>query len=179
MGNQRRKKLINRHLSLYLKTLPIALAALFSVSCGDNPVYSRYESIDVSGWKRPDTLNFHVKPVRESGNYACLLGLRINDYYPFTQLGLILGCEIITEEGSDPDRKGDHPAKRKITMTLFDSDGIPLGNGTNHYQYTFPLSEISLSEGDSLRLWIVHNMVQDSIPGITDIGIMLGPPLRN
>ena len=60
-----------------------------------------------------------------------------------------------------------------LSCTLADEDGNILGKGVNYYQHVFPLTNISLSEGESVVIAIRHNMIRETLPGIADVGIRL------
>ena len=54
-----------------------------------------------------------------------------------------------------------------------DKYGTPLGEGVSYYQYRFDMNELNLNKGDSLVVYIVHNMKRELIPGISDVGLRL------
>lgn len=133
-------------------------------SCHRKTVYDHYVHTPISGWERNDTLFLDVSPIASSGNYAETLGLRINGTYPF------MGLTLIIEQTSFPQY-----ITRKDTLNcqLIDENGTVKGQGVSYYQYTFPLTDLQLHEGDSLHIAIRHDMKREILPGIADIGIQL------
>lgn len=153
-----------------------AFAVVCLTSCGERPAYAHYESVHVEGWAKGDTLHFCLPPQKESGTFTRVLGLRINDYYPFTQLSIIMGWERISAAGNEGWQEVIEKEKRRIIVTLFDEKGNPTGTGINHYQYLFTLSDVYQESGDSLHAWIVPNMTRDSLTGVADVGLILRRP---
>lgn len=146
-------------------TIVIALvAALTIVSCGHKTAYSHYEHTPLNGWERNDTLTFHVPPVTHSGTYEEEVGLRINGSFPFTGLCLVVEQTILPENIQHTDT---------LNCRLIDTKGNVMGHGVSSYQYTFHLTRLNMSDGDSLRINVRHNMKREILPGISDIGIKL------
>lgn len=142
----------------------LLLFALGMASCNRGVVYSHYEHIPTSGWEKNDTLFFEVPPVKEAGVYEEVLGMRILNDFPFQKLSLVIDQMVY------PESKHIH---KNYDCSLIDEQGIIKGYGISHIQYEFPLGEITLNEGDSLRIEIRHNMKREVMPSIADIGIKL------
>lgn len=133
-------------------------------SCNRKIVFDRYQSTDIEGWEKNDTLIFCVPPVAEAGVYKEEVGLRINAAYPFTGLSLVVEQTL-------------HPANvtRRDTLNcrLITDKGSVKGRGVVSYQYAFHLTNITLVPNDSLTVRIHHNMRREILPGISDVGIRL------
>ncbi|PTL34184.1 gliding motility lipoprotein GldH [Prevotella sp. oral taxon 376] len=132
-------------------------------ACG-NKVYDRYEHTPIGGWEKNDTLTFHVPKMAKAGVYQEELGLRIDNSFPFMRLALIVETTVI------PDFQ---VLRDTVTPELVDAHGRYTGSGISHFQYTVPVREIHLKEGDSLRICIRHDMKREIMPGISDVGIIL------
>lgn len=132
-------------------------------ACG-NKVYDRYEHAPVEGWEKNDTLSFHVPKMAGAGVYEEELGLRIDNSFPFMRLTLIVETTVIP---------GYQVLRDTVAPELVDAHGRHTGNGISHFQYTVPVREIHLKEGDSLRICIRHDMKREIMPGISDVGIIL------
>ena len=60
-----------------------------------------------------------------------------------------------------------------VRCTIADEEGKLKSKGVTYHQYRFPVSVISLNQGDSIRITVHHCMKRDIMPGISDIGIMV------
>ena len=60
-----------------------------------------------------------------------------------------------------------------LSCKLVDADGTVQGEGVSFYQYRFHLCNMKLTQGDSLRVSIRHNMKREILPGIADVGVTL------
>jgi gliding motility-associated lipoprotein GldH len=47
------------------------------------------------------------------------------------------------------------------------------GKGVNLFQYQFHLTDLSISEGDSIDIAIYHHMRREVLTGIVDVGVKL------
>jgi len=137
---------------------------LVLMACHLSTVYSHYEHVPVSGWERNDTLTFCIKPLKQEGTYREDIGIRINGTFPFMGLTLIINQQVFPSLESRKDT---------LSFDLVGEDGNAKGQGVNHYQYTLPLTMLTLNEGDSLCVRIRHDMKREILPGITDIGVSL------
>ena len=120
-----------------IKSVFIAvMTALILSSCTENRVYDRYQHTPVVGWERNDTLKFDdIARFKDAGCYTANLGLRINGYYPFTGLTLIIDKLTLPSHAVESDTincnitvmKGDsiivsvrHNMKREILPGISD-----------------------------------------------------------
>ena len=142
----------------------ILLTTTMLCSCNNNIVYDHYESTSLEGWARNDTISFAVPAVTASGDYETSLGMRINSAFPFMSITMIVERNIIPRHMLITDT---------LTCPLIDKKGKPLGQGLNFFQYTFPLKDVALSEGDSVAIKVRHDMRMEMLPGVADIGIRL------
>lgn len=147
-----------------LLCITIIAVALATASCNRNTIYHHYEPTPVNGWMRSDTLYFNVEPARQRAVVQREIELRMAANYPYQQLSLIV--EQTTLPSSI--RRRD-----TVNCQLISPEGKIQGHGISLYQYSCPLTDISLNEGDSLSFSIRHNMKRDVLPGIADIGIRL------
>lgn len=140
----------------------LCLAACWA--CTENKVYHHYNHTSVVGWERVDTLTFEVPRLSESGRYSTDLGLRINGYFPFMSLTMIIEQTIYPSMAHQIDT---------INCRLADRGGNFKGHGISYYQYRFPISKMNLRRGDSLHITVRHDMRREIMPGISDVGIAL------
>ena len=144
---------------LILFTVALALA-----SCNRKTLYHHYEQTPLGGWEKNDTLLFCVPAAQQRAVVQRAVELRISGAYPFQSLSLVV------EQTTLP----SHIRRRDtVSCRLINANGTVEGGGVSLYQYQFPLTDISLNEGDSLCIAIRHNMKREIIPGVSDVGIHL------
>ena len=90
--------------------------------------------------------------------------LRINSEYPF------LGLCLVVEQTTFP---SDVRRVDTLNCSLIDKGGSPKGKGVNYFQNRFLLTDLSVSEGDSVEIAVHHNMKREILPGVVDLGIRL------
>ncbi len=144
--------------------LTLAMAALLSMSCNRQVIYSRYNHVENDGWERNDTMHFHIPAIKQVGTYHQQFMLRTNNSLPF------LGVSIIVEQEIFPMHR---KIRKRIDCNLVEENGRVLGSGISNYQYTFDLDSILLNEGDSLDVHIMHHMKLETMPGISDVGFLI------
>jgi len=132
------------------------------VGCNRKIVYCHYEHTPVAGWDKSDTLVFNVDSVPRGGVYSEKIGLRMYNTYPFKMLAVVVEQRAVPSGASRQDT---------LHMELVAENGDVLGRGINLLQYTFPLGEISLKQGDSLRIRVFHHMRRQLLRGIADVGV--------
>lgn len=154
--------------------LPLLGAVCFLGSCLGNRTYDHYEHTPLAGWEKNDSLFFEIPRVAAAGTYRTNLGLRINGSYPF------MGLTLIVEQTVYPRKsKVNEPVDRLIrksytdtlTCNLIDTNGRVRGKGVSSYQYHFHITNLQLNAGDSVHVCVRHDMKQEILPGISDIGI--------
>ncbi|WP_197018874.1 MULTISPECIES: gliding motility lipoprotein GldH [unclassified Prevotella] len=144
--------------------LTLAITGMLTAACNRSVIYNHYEHVDNDGWERNDTMHFYIPPVKQAGNYQQQVMLRTNNSLPF------LGISIIVEQDIYPmGRK----LRERIDCPLVEKNGHVLGNGISCYQYTFDVGNIELNEGDSLHVYVMHHMKLETMPGISDVGILI------
>ncbi|MBP5340564.1 MAG: gliding motility lipoprotein GldH [Prevotella sp.] len=150
------------------RLLCILAVALAIAGCNRNTVYSHYEHTPIEGWGCSDTVCFCVTDIPQSDTYAEELGLRISTAFPYTALTFIVSQQA---KASALDRIDT------LTASLTDDEGNLNGKGgIDHHQYTFPLSNVHLEQGDTLRIAVTHCMRRETLPGISDLGIVITKP---
>ncbi len=150
--------------SKHLICLMILTAGLLSTACTPQQGYSRFEHIPSTDWEKADTIDFLIPPVAESGTYQEALHLRINTSFPFQSLTVEV-IETVYPENS---------RKRYVrNCPLIDKNGNIKGAGVSLFQYTYPLGDIQLNRGDSVRIAVTHCMAREIMNGVTDVGISL------
>ena len=151
--------------------LTIALASL--TSCEEQKIYHAYAHSERTVWDKGDAFLFMVPPMKSEGTYLLEADLRITREYPYTGLTLIIDQTVIhTHNSLLPHSPSLHHADT-LSCRLAESDGNTLGKGINFLQYEFPVRHMELKKGDSLVIGIRHYMKQETLPGVSDIGISI------
>lgn len=144
--------------------MALAAVALTFGACNRSTVFTQYKPTPLAGWEKNDTLIYELQTVKSGMDVEEIVGIRVNDAYPFKALCLIIDQIVLPRNLTLSDT---------VNCRLFDDDGNTLGGGVSSYQYTFPFATQRLEEGDSLVIKIRHNMKREIVPGISDVGILL------
>lgn len=123
-----------------------------------------YEATDTQHWTRKDTLRFDVPPLTTSGPFTETLHVRTTKStpYPFKTLHV----EVAQTWASD-------------TVTLVDTVACNFeraatgATGVAIRQYAVTFRSIERQKGDSAHVTLRHVMYQDSLSGISDLGLSL------
>ena len=142
----------------------LAMVALMTTACHRGVIYSHYEHVDNDGWERNDTMHFYIPRIAETGKYRQQLMLRVNNSLPFLSLSVVVEQEIF------PRRQ---KLRKRIECPLVEENGHVMGKGISCYQYTFDVQNVELFKGDSLHVCVMHHMKRETMPGITDVGILV------
>ena len=148
---------------LFLTILILAVVVVLT-GCDRQTVYSHYEHVPLEGWEKVDTLFFEVPPVKEAGTYQQEIGIRTDISFPFQSISLNVAQDVFPQ--------GVHTQTTK-NCVLYDETGKERGSGISRFQYEVYLKDIQLNQGDSLRIYVTHNMRREIMSGVTDIGIIL------
>ncbi len=140
----------------------VALVGLWG--CNDDRTYDRYHDVNVSEWEHNDTVRFAI-PRQWAGRYKMSVGVLANHEYPFQQLSLVVRTHIIPSQRTITDT---------VTIRITDSNGTPLGKpGITSTELLSKVTQFDLKNSDSLYVTINHNMRQESVKGISSVGIRL------
>ncbi|MBQ7511504.1 MAG: gliding motility lipoprotein GldH [Prevotella sp.] len=134
------------------------------MGCDRTVVYNHFEQTPASGWERNDTLSFVTTPITTNGDYDETVMLRINNDYPF------MGITLVVEQTVYPTLL---TVCDTLNCKLIDERGNAEGPGISEYQYAFPLRRLKLTEGNTVRISVRHDMKRGILPGVTDVGILL------
>jgi gliding motility-associated lipoprotein GldH len=162
---------LRNNLSTILLTVAVALTL---VGCNRATVYHQYEHVSSEGWDRTDTLRFHIAPAKAAAILHEEVELRTNGHYPFTDLCLIVE-QTIYPSHTDMSPYSSQNTRRIDTLTcsIADKNGIAKGKGLNYIQNHYHLTDLNVSEGDSIDVAIYHHMRKEVLSGIVDLGIKL------
>lgn len=138
---------------------------LWLTACQPDKVYDHRESVSPSGWAKADSFVYAIPPMTEGGYYTLSLAMRTGRAFPFRSVA------VSVKTYRYPKRTQKH---QLIVCNLVDQSGNPIGAGVTTFQNEFPIdNDLTLKQGDSLRITLRHGMSKDKLQGITDIGIIL------
>ena len=144
--------------------LSVLLFLTLMPSCTDGMAGFDSRQVDIDGWQRADTLTFHLTDLQKGSSYCAELDIRITDAYPLMTLALAVKQTL-------------HANRKTVVDTVFlqvyDDVGRMLGKGLTRKAYSLPLTTLTPTVDDSLTITLHHIMMQDTLPGITDIGVRL------
>ncbi len=142
----------------------VAFASGIMTSCDQPTVYHHFENTPEAGWEKMDTLLFVVPALAEPGRYAQEVDLRINESYPFSSLSLLIEQHVFP---------GNRTKKHILHCRFAEGSDWLQHNGISFYKYSFALPDIDLRRGDSLRIFLRHDMKREILPGVSDVGLKL------
>ena len=172
----RKSQRLFHHSRLFLLlTVVLALAGCHRVT-----VYHHFENINIGGWEKPDTLWFCMPPAKSAAMLHEEVELRVSDRYPFQGVSLVIEQTTIhTSQSAQLTPLTLHPSPLTNVRTdtlhcsLINHDGSFKVKGIVYHQYHFHLTDLSVDEGDSIRIAVRHAMRRETLPGIVDVGIKL------
>lgn len=143
----------------------VSLALLgATAACDRKTVYDHYEHTPVAGWEKNDTLTFGPIKIDQTGDYRECVGLRINGTFPFQSLCLVVEQRIYPQGTIYVDT---------MNCRVVNRDGSERGEGVSYYQFDFDGPERVLNAGDSIYVYVRHNMKREILPGVSDVGIRI------
>lgn len=137
------------------------IISLFS-ACNGDMTYSKYTDISIAGWERSDSVIFNIPPLKQTGIYAPTLGVRIDNSFPFKSVAIIVEQTVYPQKTIFRDT---------INCKLYDDKGRLLGNGVSNHLYIYNVEPRHYQQGDSIHIFIRHDMKREILPGITSVGI--------
>lgn len=137
------------------------IISLFS-ACNGDMTYSKYTDISIAGWERSDSVIFNIPPLKQTGTYAPTLGVRIDNSFPFKSVAVIVEQTVYPKKTIFRDT---------INCKLYDDKGRLLGNGVSNHLYIYNVEPRHYQQGDSIHIFIRHDMKREILPGITSVGI--------
>lgn len=156
--------------ALLLITALLALAG-----CKRAPIVHQYKSVPLGGWSRSDTLTFRTDSISADRDATFSVGVctSVACEYPYQELWLIAEQDWQekpdTAEGSTP-----HTLRTDtICCRITNEEGDPLGKGVTQRQISTPVATVHLKEGSQGTFRLRHIMNDNSLTGITAIGIEL------
>lgn len=121
-------------------------------------------------WNIHKTVDFQFEVASEMQAYDCIIQLTNTADYPYANL-----CMKYTIQGPDSS------CKAEVELQLFDrKTGKPLGSGLVGKRHNCCLlANHRFPKAGSYRVSLVHDMRQDSLPGLCKIAFLARPSIVN
>lgn len=154
-------KTTTRH-SLYYIVVFLALAM---ASCGNQKtLMHEFYAIDAEEWNISDSLHFEIDSVTSGGRCETTLEFRTNSNYPYRNISIVMAMALRNEN-------------RRIIKTLaydfVDASGRKNGEGITYLTHRVPFCTTDIQTGDTVDIFIRHNMQDNILPGIADVGVLV------
>ena len=149
-------------MNIMCRVLFIPLIGLLCAGCTGGTWLHSYKSLPKEGWERRDTVCFAVPQAEEDISGTLTIGLRLTA--PVGSQDIVLAVEQSLEA----------PAAYRcdtVRCPLTDAEGYALGQGVNIIQYETPHVPFHLSKGQSGTVRIRHLMTDETVTGITELGL--------
>jgi len=137
-------------------------ALLLLAGCDKGTLLHSYQPLKDNCWERRDTITFALPVLTQDDNCSVLIGLRVNNQFPYQEL--VLQVEQCFQ----------HPTLHQIDTIYYrltDQGGEFTEEGVNFFQFETQGLHLDLKEGQTGEIRIRHLMNKEEIPGITDVGI--------
>lgn len=157
------RQIIELKSDLWRRYFPLLFVSLLLISCDPFRIVDQNSEIKNASWQQNDGRKFSFEVEDTSLIYSVLINLRNNNDYPFSNIYLFV-------EMTSPSEKYFMDT---LQFNLADQTGKWLGSGIgNIWQNHIPLVEgVKMNEIGTYRIVLNHGMRQESLPGITDVGI--------
>ena len=123
-----------------------------------------FHPVQSDGWEQHGTMVFSIDSVKQAGEYALSVGVRTTYAYPYQSLWL----QVIMKMDSLPQSAVD-----TMELRITDSQGNILGKGKSLFQLLQPLRLYHFVAGQSGSIEVRHIMRTATLPGVSDVGILL------
>lgn len=145
-----------------LYILLTGLIAAFS-SCNNTTVYENTASLGNKAWYYNDSISFDVRIESENMPYNVFIDIENTDYYKYSNLFLFISIKspdstVITDTVD-------------VFMSNYQGKWVGEPNGDNFYGSYSYKHAVAFPKPGIYKTTIVHGMREDSLKGITRIGV--------
>ncbi len=141
------------------------LLIILFISCGNrNTLFHEYVAINNEEWYYDDSLHFEIDSVVTGGNLTTILEFRANAKYPYRNISIVMEQSL---------RNGNKHTQKTIAYEIIDSKGRKNGEGITYITHQVPFCTMNVNTGDTIDINIKHNMQDNMLPGITDVGVLI------
>ena len=146
-------------------TLFIIIALTLLISCrSQRTLLHEFAAIDGEEWNIIDSLHFEIDSVTTSGNCETTLEFRTNANYPYRNISISMTQSL---------RNKNKDITKTLAYDIVDESGKNNGEGITYLTHRIPFCTMNIQEGDTVDIFIRHNMQDNILPGIADVGVLV------
>ncbi len=146
----------------------IICISILIISCGKHKtLFHEYKAIDNEEWRYDDSLHFEIDSAIINGNLNTILEFRTNAKYPYRNISIVMEQSL---------RNGSQNIKKTIAYDVIDNNGKKNGEGITYMTHQIPFCTMNIKTGDTIDIHIKHNMKDNMLPGIADVGVLIETP---
>ena len=146
-------------------TLFIIIALTLLISCrSQRTLLHEFAAIDGEEWNIIDSLHFEIDSVTTSGNCETTLEFRTNANYPYRNISILMTQSL---------RNKNKDITKALAYDIVDESGKNNGEGITYLTHRIPFCTMEIQEGDTVDIFIRHNMQDNILPGIADVGVLV------
>jgi gliding motility-associated lipoprotein GldH len=146
-------------------TLYIIIALTLLISCrSQRTLLHEFAAIDGEEWNIIDSLHFEIDSVTTSGNCETTLEFRTNANYPYRNISILMTQSL---------RNKNKDITKALAYDIVDESGKNNGEGITYLTHRIPFCTMEIQEGDTVDIFIRHNMQDNILPGIADVGVLV------
>ena len=146
-------------------TLFIIIALTLLISCRSHrTLLHEFAAIDGEEWNIIDSLHFEIDSVTTSGNCETTLEFRTNANYPYRNISILMTQSL---------RNKNKDITKTLAYDIVDESGKNNGEGITYLTHRIPFCTMEIQEGDTVDIFIRHNMQDNILPGIADVGVLV------
>ena len=148
-----------------ITTLSNCLLTLLLLSCSsEGTLLHHFVSLDGEEWAQRDSISFRIDSVAEGGAYSTTLQFRSNANYPYRNISIVMRQQV---------RHSGKSVSKTINYDIVDSNGKRNGDGLTYKTHEIPFCTMNIQQGDTVDVVIRHNMKDNILPGIADVGVLI------
>ena len=146
-------------------TLFIIIALTLLISCrSQRTLLHEFAAIDGEEWNIIDSLHFEIDSVTTCGNCETTLEFRTNANYPYRNISILMTQSL---------RNKNKDITKTLAYDIVDESGKNNGEGITYLTHRIPFCTMEIQEGDTVDIFIRHNMQDNILPGIADVGVLV------
>lgn len=146
------------------KHLPVIVVAfMLFLSCSDDVILDSFHDVNLWGWNTQDTVTFDFPKIMSDGEIKMSIGVRSTESYKYDAVCLIGSLEC----------DGFLARMDSIAINIYNSDGIPNGQGFPYMTNTVDIPIVHVDSGHKYTYKIVHIMSPGKLKGICGVGLEL------
>lgn len=146
-------------------SLYVTLALTLLLSCQNpNVLLHEFDAVDSENWNISDAKHFEIDSVPASGHYETTLEFRTNANYPYRNISIQMTQSL---------RNRNKDITKTLAYDIVDKNGKNNGEGITYFTHQLPFCTMDIQQGDTVDISIRHNMQDNILPGITDVGVLI------